>query len=82
VTTANVSIVTADGGHRILITTDGTRVETPPIEHLTYYAALGVLAATEIIEWPVVLALTAGHLLVGLTRRPALQQLGDALDEA
>ncbi|HUK70069.1 MAG TPA: hypothetical protein VLW50_15170 [Streptosporangiaceae bacterium] len=79
--TPKLSIVTAHGGHRILVTADGTRLETPPVEHLLYYAGLGALAAAEIIEWPVALALTVGHLLIGLTKRPALKQLGEALDE-
>jgi hypothetical protein len=80
--TAKLSIVTAGGGHRILLTGDGTRLETPPVEHLAFYLALGVLAAAEIIEWPVALAITVGHLLIGLTNRPALRELGEALGEA
>jgi hypothetical protein len=79
--TAKLSIRTSSGGHRILITANETHLETPPVEHLTFYAALAALAAAEIIEWPVALALTAGHLLIGLTRRPALKELGEALDE-
>jgi hypothetical protein len=79
--TATFSIVTAKGGHRILMTADGTRVETPPVENLAFYVAVGALAAAEIIEWPVALLLTTGHILVGLTNRPALKEVGEALDE-
>jgi hypothetical protein len=79
--TPTLSIVTAKGGHRILLTADGTRLETPPVEHLAFYAGVGLLAATEIIEWPVALVITAGHILTGLTKRPALAALGEALDE-
>ncbi|MBV9383945.1 MAG: hypothetical protein JO242_25185 [Streptosporangiaceae bacterium] len=74
------SIVTAKGGHRILMTADGTRVETPPVEHLAFYTGVGLLAAAEIIEWPVALLLMGGHILIGLTNRPALKELGEALD--
>lgn len=80
--TPKLSIVTSRGGHRILLTADGTQLETPPVEHIVYYAGLGVLAAVEIIEWPVAVALTAGHFLMGLTSRPALKELGEVLDEA
>ena len=70
------------GGHRLLISADGQRLETPPVEHLTFYLTLGIFAAAEIIEWPVALALTAGHLLTGLTRRPALREIGQGLETA
>ena len=80
--TPKLSIVTSRGGHRILLTADGTQLETPPVEHIVYYAGLGVLAAVEIIEWPVAVALAAGHFLIGLTSRPALKELGEVLDEA
>lgn len=80
--TPKLSVVTARGGHRILLTADGTHIETPPVEHLAFYAGLGALAAAEIIEWPVAIVLTAGHLLIGLTSRPGLKDLGEALDEA
>lgn len=40
------------------------RVRLPRPEQLAFYGALGVLAAVEIIEWPVALVLATGHLLV------------------
>jgi hypothetical protein len=79
--TPTFSIVTAKGGHRIRLTADGTHLETPPVEHLVFYTGVGLLAAAEIIEWPVALVMTAGHILTGLTNRPALQELGEAIDE-
>jgi hypothetical protein len=77
----NVSIVTERGGHRALLTVDGARLETPPLEHLAYYAGLGILVAMEIVELPVAVALTVGHILIGLTHRPGLEALGEALEE-
>jgi hypothetical protein len=74
--------VTGPGGHPLVITADGRRLETPPVEHLTYYLALGTFAATEIIEWPVALALASGHFLSRLTHRPALSELGEGLEAA
>jgi hypothetical protein len=79
--TPTFSIVTEKGGHRIRLTADGTRLETPPVEHLAFYTGVGLLAAAEIIEWPVALVITTGHLLAGLTKRPALASLGEAMDE-
>jgi hypothetical protein len=79
--TPTFSIVTAKGGHRIRMTADGTHLETPPVEHLAFYVGVGAMAAAEIIEWPVALLLTTGHILIGLTNRPALKELGEALDE-
>ena len=79
--TPTFSIVTAKGGHRIRMTADGTRLETPPVEHLAFYVGVGAMAAAEIIEWPVALVLMTGHILIGLTNRPALKDLGEALNE-
>jgi hypothetical protein len=79
--TPTFSIVTAKGGHRIRLTADGTRLETPPVEHLAFYTGVGLLAAAEIIEWPVALVMTAGHILTGLANRPVLNELGEAMDE-
>ena len=70
------------GGHPILITADGRRLQTPPVEHLTFYLALGIFAAAEIIDWPVALVLGAGHVLSGLTNRPGLSELGEGLEAA
>lgn len=70
------------GGHPVRISADGKRLETPPVEYLTFYLTLGAFAAAEIIEWPVALALSAGHILTGLTNRPGLQAFGEAVDEA
>ena len=74
-------ILSVRRGHPILITADGIRVQTPPVEHLAFYVGVGALAAAEIIEWPVALVLTAGHILIGLTNRPALKELGEAFSE-
>jgi len=78
----SVSMVTEHGGHRILIGTDGLHLETPPVEHLAFYIGLGALVALNVVEPPVAVALTVGHLLIDLTRRPGLRALGEALDEA
>jgi hypothetical protein len=78
----SVSMVTEHGGHRVLVSMDGTRFETPPVEHLAFYVGLGALVAVEVVELPVALALTVGHVLLDFTRRPGLRSLGQALEEA
>ena len=77
-----VGIDSAHGGHRVVVSADTTVVETPPLEHTLFYVALGALAAFEVIEWPLALVLTAGHMLIDATNRPGLQELGEALSEA
>jgi hypothetical protein len=81
-TALNLSLSTANGGHRLLVGIAGVRIETPPVEHLAFYAGLGVLAAAEIIEWPLAVTLAVGHVLIEATHRPGLQALGEALEEA
>lgn len=58
------------------------RVRLPRPEQLAFYGALGVLAAVEIIEWPVALVLATGHLLLQDEHGRVAQELGEALDEA
>lgn len=43
------------------------RVRIPRPEHLAYYGALGVMAAVEIIDWPIALAIGVGHALASNT---------------
>ena len=78
----NVAMVTEHGGHRAVIMLDDTRIETPPVEHVLFYAGLGVLAAMEVVDWPIALLLMTGHLLMDATNRPGLRELGEALEEA
>jgi hypothetical protein len=78
----SVSMVTEHGGHRVLVGTDGVHFETPPIEHIAFYIGLAALVAVNVVEPPVAVALTVGHLLIDFTRRPGLEALGEALDEA
>ncbi|MGE2833980.1 HAD-IC family P-type ATPase [Mycobacterium sp. SMC-4] len=45
------------------------RVKVPPPEQVAFYGALGVLAAAQLIEWPVALVIGLGH--AAAMRRPA-----------
>lgn len=57
------------------------RVRLPRPEQLAYFGALGVLAAAEIIEWPIALVLAAGHVLVENQHSRVAQELGEALED-
>jgi hypothetical protein len=81
-TSIDAALETERGGHRVMISVDGATVETPPIEHLVFYAGLAVLVAAELVELPVAVALGVGHALVDITHRPGLHALGEALEEA
>ncbi|MFG2131770.1 hypothetical protein ACGFNV_28670 [Streptomyces sp. NPDC048751] len=60
----------------------GQRVELPPPDHLAFLAGLGVLAALEVVEWPVALLLAVGHQLAHNHHSRVLREFGDALEEA
>ena len=81
-TTVDAELVTEHGGHCLLLTVDTAGIVTPPLEHLAFYAGLGVLVGVGLVELPVAAAIGLGHVLIGLTRRPGLQVLGEALEEA
>lgn len=78
----NFRMVTENGGHRAELQVDRTKIESPPVEHLLFYAGMGVMAAMEVIEWPLAVLLSVGHLLMDATNRPGLQQMGEAFEDA
>ncbi|KDE10379.1 hypothetical protein [Rhodococcus aetherivorans] len=58
------------------------RISIPPPEQLAYLGGIGTLVALELLEWPVAVALTAGHLLAEAHHHRLLQGIGEALEEA
>ncbi len=59
------------------------RVRIPRPEQLAFYGTLGgVLAAVEIIEWPIALALAAGHVLMQNEHNRVAHEIGEALEDA
>ncbi|MER5182324.1 hypothetical protein ABT009_28900 [Streptomyces sp. NPDC002896] len=69
-------------GNAVTLDVLGRRVELPPADQLAFLAGLGVLAACEIIEWPVALVLAVGHKLAHSHHSRVLREFGDALEEA
>ena len=58
------------------------RVAVPPPEHLAYYGGLAVLAAFELIDWPVALVIGTGHVLASNHHSHILEEIGEALEDA
>jgi xanthosine utilization system XapX-like protein len=58
------------------------RVRVPRPEQVAYFGALGALAAFEIIEWPIALAIAAGHALAQNQRSRVAHEIGEALEDA
>jgi len=56
-------------------------IDLPRPEELAYYLGLTVLASAEIIDWPVALAVAAGHALNYNHHSRVANEVGDALDE-
>jgi hypothetical protein len=57
-------------------------VRIPPPDRMAYFAGLGVLAALEIVEWPLALVIGAGHLLADQHWSRVLRGLGTAAEDA
>jgi len=72
----------AVSGNAVALDLLGRRVELPPADQLAFLAGLGVLAACEIIEWPVALAVAIGHELAHSHHSRVLREFGNALEEA
>jgi hypothetical protein len=60
----------------------GARLELPPPEQLAFLAGVGVLAALQIVEWPVAVVLAVGHQLAHSHHGRMLREFGEALEEA
>jgi hypothetical protein len=58
------------------------RVQIPRPDSLAYYGALVGLAALEIIDWPIALAIGAGHALASNHPSNVAQEIGEALEDA
>lgn len=72
---------TARNSIRVAVPVIGT-VTLPPAEQLAFLGGIGLLTALEVIEWPVALALAAGHVLVARTHNKVVEDFGKALEEA
>jgi hypothetical protein len=51
-------------------------------EHLAYFAALGVLTALEVIEWPLTAVIIGGQILATRAHRRIVRELAAGVSEA
>jgi hypothetical protein len=51
-------------------------------EHLAYFAALGVLTALEVIEWPLTAVMIGGQIIATHAHRRIVRELASGVDEA
>ena len=58
------------------------KVRIPRPEQMAYYAGIGLLAATEVIDWPVALIVIAGHMMASNHRYRLIEEFGEALEQA
>jgi hypothetical protein len=56
------------------------RVPVPRPDQLAYMGGLAALVALELIEWPVAVAVAAGHLLASSHHNKVLEELGEAFE--
>jgi hypothetical protein len=57
-------------------------VTLPHPDTLVYYAGIGVLVALELVEWPIALIVSTGHLMADRHHRSVIRGLGEALEQA
>jgi hypothetical protein len=57
-------------------------VTLPPTDELAFVGGIALLTALDIIEWPVGLVLTAGHLLASAKHKKVVEDFGQALEAA
>ncbi|MBV9207027.1 MAG: hypothetical protein JO037_16905 [Actinobacteria bacterium] len=57
-------------------------VTLPPAEQLAFLGGIALLTALEVIEWPVAVALAAGHALAARSHNKLVEDFGKALEEA
>ena len=58
------------------------RVQLPHPHDMAYYGGIVGLVALELLEWPAAAALAVGHALTSQRHNRALEEFGEALEEA
>jgi hypothetical protein len=66
---------------RVEVPLIGATISVPPPEKLAFYAGLGVLAAVELLDWPLALVLAGGHFLADQHYSQVARGIGEAVEE-
>ncbi len=70
----------ADHGPSFTLPVLGNRVTLPPSDHLAWYLGVGVMAALELVEWPVALVIAASHVLAQRSHHKAVANLAEGAE--
>jgi hypothetical protein len=65
----------------IIVRVGDLRLELPPPDQLVFLTGLGILAALDLVEWPIALVVAVGHELARSHHGKALREFGEALEE-
>jgi hypothetical protein len=57
-------------------------VTLPPVEHLIYYGAIGVMLAADLIDWPIAVIVAVGKAMADNRHYSTLKNVGEALQQA
>lgn len=57
------------------------KVSLPPVDHMAWYAGVGVLTAVELLEWPVAVLVIVGKALADSRTHRTLRSFGEALED-
>lgn len=58
----------------------GMKINLPGQADLAWYAGLGAMAATELVEWPVALLIAGTHFIENHVHDRDIQQLAEGVD--
>ncbi|MDQ6692563.1 MAG: hypothetical protein M3Z13_07330 [Candidatus Dormibacteraeota bacterium] len=58
----------------------GIRVTLPPPAHLAWYVGVGIMAALEVVEWPVALVIAASHAIAQRTHDKTVANLAEGAE--
>lgn len=58
------------------------QVSIPPVEDLAWYAGIGLLGASGLVDWPILAIVVTGKILSEVKGNKAISNLGSSLEEA
>jgi hypothetical protein len=58
----------------------GAQLTLPPPDHLAWYVGVGIMAAFELVDWPVALVIAASHALAQRSRHKTVANLAEGAE--
>lgn len=82
-TTAREAAATAAAQNSIHVEIPNVgHLHLPPLDQIAFIGGIAALAVIQIVEWPVAVVLTVGHVLAHNRHHALLRDFGEALDKA